>query len=162
MNQKIILLTKWGLTGNYKYDRWFAVFFALSMAVKSFEQFEKTPLELWNIGLGLLFASGVYFFLRLALVAYSPNNKYAPKFEITDDHVFLRQVMFQRPVTFTWKEISAIEMTGTTLVFALKDGSRKIFKLNTSEKAISNLASYRLLSKSLNPHWQKWLKQSVS
>ncbi len=107
----------------------FIVVGSINISLKAFD----TYMIILNIILMLL---GFYYFIS-GIFLLSPDSRYAPRIEMDEDGVLIKDDIFHRSKYFDWTGISEIKFGIYKFTIQLKSGKSQTFKLNFQQEAIN-------------------------
>ena len=132
--------------------KWLYVLLGLSNGFSGIRSLIDGRLDAWSLTSGILILSLGIFMIALAIISFTPTNKFAPKFEIDENSISIRQTIFRNPKSIKWEEIKEVVYSSFELNFSLQSGKNEIITLDTNaeisiliKKAVREMADKKLI-----------------
>jgi hypothetical protein len=151
--KKTILLTQNPNRLTTTVSKWLFVLVGLPNVINGIDKLREVPLTNWGLFLGgFLLLTGLAMII-MGFILFDSTSKLAPKFEIDEVQILVKEDIFKKTKLLNWNEITEISFKPFALEFMFTDKSSQLVILKTTgetsieiKKSIREIADKKLIN----------------
>jgi hypothetical protein len=125
-------------------SKWLFILVGIGNTINGIDKLMEGSLSTWILFLSIFLLLTGLLMLTLGIILFNPKSRFAPKVEVDDEQIIIREDVFNRTKSIRWREIKQIDFKSYALAFLYQDGtSQQVLLKTTKETSVEIKRSLR-------------------